>query len=271
VEKLIITAAVVGAELTRADTPYLPLTPEEIAMEACACCQAGASILHLHARDAEGNPTQDANIYRRIISLIQTECDPIIQVSTGGAIGMTAEERLHPLRLNPEMASLTVGTVNFGNGVFYNPPDFLIRLASMIKEYGIKPELEIFDAGMVANALWLERKGFLIPPLHFDLVLGVRGGLPATVKNLLFILDLIPPNSTWSVAGIGRQQLPMAVAAILTGGHVRVGLEDNIYYRSGEYATGNVPLVERVVRLAQELDREVAKPDEARDILGLRR
>lgn len=269
-KKLVITAALVGGELIREDTPYLPLSPSEIAEEACACCKAGAAIIHLHARDAKGNPTQDAEAFREIIRLIKEKCDPIIQVSSGGSIGMTAEERMQPLKLNPEMASLTAGTVNFGNGVFYNSPDVLIKFASAMKERGVKPEIEIFDAGMVANALWLEKKGLLTPPLHFDLVLGVPGGLPASVKNLLFVVESLPEESTWSVAGIGSQQLTMAVSAIILGGHTRVGLEDNIYIKKGELSKGNVPLVERVVRLADELGREVASPEQARDILGLR-
>jgi len=270
VKKLVITAALVGGELSREDTPYLPLSPSEIAEEACACCKAGAAIIHLHARDAKGNPTQDAEAFRESIRLIKEKCDPIIQVSTGGSIGMTAEERMQPLKLNPEMASLTAGTVNFGNGVFYNSPDVLIKFASAMKERGVKPEIEIFDAAMVANALWLEKKGLLTPPLHFDLVLGVPGGLPASVKNLLFVVESLPEESTWSVAGMGRQQLTMAALAIILGGHTRVGLEDNIYIKKGELSKGNVPLVERVVRLADELGREVASPQESRDILGLR-
>jgi len=270
VEKLIITAAVVGAELTGEDTPYLPLNPGEIADEACRCCEAGAAIVHLHARDARGNPTQDAGIYQEIISLIQKHFNPIIQVSTGAAIGMTAAERLAPVKLKPDMASLTAGTVNFGNDVFYNPPALIAEFAAAMKEEGVKPEFEIFDAGMVANVLQLEKQGFVTPPFHFDLVLGVPGALPASVKNLLFLVESLPEGSTWSVAGIGRHQLPLVTCAIILGGHARVGLEDNIYYRKGELAKGNVPLVERTVRLAGELEREVATPEEARKILGLK-
>lgn len=264
-----ITAAVVGAELSRDDTPYLPTNPDEIAREACDCCEAGAAVIHLHARDCIGNPTQNAKIYRDIIAKIKERCNPIIQVSTGGAIGMTAKERMQPLDLKPEMASLTAGSVNFGNDVFLNPPELLAKLASIMKERRIKPEMEIFDAGMVANALWLNKKGLLIPPIHFDLVLGVPGALPASVRNLLFLVDSLPKYSTWSVAGIGRSQLPMATTAMILGGHARVGLEDNIYYREGQLAEGNVPLVKRLVRIAGEMGREIATPGEAREILGL--
>jgi 3-keto-5-aminohexanoate cleavage enzyme len=268
-EKLIITAAVVGAELTREDTPHLPLTPEEIAEEARRACEAGASLVHLHARDAQGAPTQDREVYREIVDRVRERCDAVIQLSTGGAVGMSAEERLQPVFLGPEMASLTAGTVNFGNEVFFNPRDLMVRFAEAMREHGVKPELEIFDAGMVANALWLERKGLVSAPLHFDFVLGVPGGLPASVKNLLHLVESIPASATWSVAGIGRHQLPMAAAAVLLDGHARVGLEDNIFFRAGEPARGNAPLVERVVRVARELGREVAGPGEARRILGL--
>jgi len=268
-DKLIITAAVVGAELTREDTPYLPLSPEEIAEEARRACEAGASVVHLHARDSEGRPTQDREVYREIVERVRARCDAVIQVSTGGAVGMTAEERLGPVTLSPEMASLTAGTVNFGDEVFFNPQDLMVRFAKAMKEHGVKPELEIFDAGMVANAMRLADMGLVPPPLHFDFVLGVPGALPAGLKNLLHLVESIPPGSTWSVAGIGRHQLPMATAAVILGGHARVGLEDNIFFQKGVLAEGNGPLVERVVRLARELGRPVAGPAGARDILGL--
>ncbi|WP_366922685.1 3-keto-5-aminohexanoate cleavage protein [Metallumcola ferriviriculae] len=270
-EQLIITAAVVGAELTEADTPYLPLSPREIAAEACRCCEAGAAVIHLHARDEFGVPTQDKEVYREIISLIKKHYDPIIQVSTGGAIGMTTAERLLPVELAPDMASLTPGTINFGEEVFYNPATLVAEFAAAMKEKGVKPELEIFDAAMVANAIQLEAEGLVPSPLHFDLVLGVPGALPAEMKNLLFLVNSLPADSTWSVAAIGRHQLPMAAAAIILGGHVRIGLEDNIYYRKGELSQGNVPLVQRVVRLAGEFERGIADAEKAKKILGIKR
>jgi len=268
-DELIITAAVVGAELTREDTPYLPLTPGEIAEEARRACEAGASVIHLHARDARGSPTQDVEVYREIIRLVRERCGPVIQVSTGGAVGMSAEERLQPVRLGPDMASLTTGTVNFGDDIFSNPMGLVRTFARAMKEHGVKPEIEVFDSGMVANALRLEREGLLTPPLHFDFVLGVPGALPAGVKNLLHLVESIPAGSTWSVAGIGKSQLSMATAAVILGGHARVGLEDNIFYARGELSRGNAPLVERVVRIARELGRDIAEPARARAILGL--
>jgi 3-keto-5-aminohexanoate cleavage enzyme len=269
-ESLIITVAVVGAELTRADTPYLPLTPVEIADEALAAYRAGAAMVHLHARADDGSPTQDIAVYRRIIQEVRARCpDMIIQVSTGGAVGMTAEERLQPIYLKPDMASLTTGTVNFGEGVFCNDLPLVRQFARAIAEQGIKPEIEIFDSGMIATALRLVKEGLLTPPMHFDLVMGVPGGIAGTLKNLMHLAESLPPDSTWSVAGIAAAQLPLATMAILMGGHVRVGLEDNIYYTRGVLCEGNAPLVARVVRLANELGRPVATPTEARRILGL--
>ncbi|OAT80670.1 3-keto-5-aminohexanoate cleavage protein [Desulfotomaculum copahuensis] len=268
-EKLIITVAPVGAEVTRREQPYLPVTPEEIAKEAVAAREAGAAIIHLHVRDEAGKPTQDVNTFARVMELIKSQTDLIIQVSTGGAVGMTAEERLQPLALKPEMASLTGGTCNFGDEVFYNPPPLLEAFARRMLESGVKPEIEVFEAGMIQNALALVKKGLLKPPLHFDFVLGVPGAAPATPRQLLYLAESLPAGATWSVAGVGRHQLPLATLAIILGGHARVGFEDNIYYRKGELAQSNARLVARVVRLAGELGRPPAAPDEARRILGL--
>ncbi|MFO7273679.1 MAG: 3-keto-5-aminohexanoate cleavage protein [Symbiobacteriaceae bacterium] len=269
-EKLIITVALNGAEVTREQNPHIPFTPEEIAEDAARCREAGAAMVHVHGRLPDGTPTQDAAVYKEIIDAIRARTDVIVQVSTGGAVGMTAEERLAPVTLRPEMASLTTGTVNFGNDVFLNPPDLIETFARTMRQYGVVPEIEAFDVGHIDNALALVQKGILELPLHFDFVMGVPGGIAPTLRNLLHMAESLPPGCTWSVAGIGRAELPLAVAAILMGGHVRVGLEDNLYYTRGVKAT-NVMLVERIVRLARELGRDVATPDEARRILGLRR
>ncbi|KEO83383.1 3-keto-5-aminohexanoate cleavage protein [Tumebacillus flagellatus] len=268
-EKLIITVALDGAEVTREQQPHLPLTPDEIADAAYEAWKAGASIAHVHARDAAGNPTQDKEIYRQIIEKISAKCDIIVQVSTGGAVGMTAEERLQPVTLKPEMATLTVGTVNFGDDVFMNTPKDIEAYAQAMQEHGVRPELEIFDVGMINNALRLLKKGLVTAPLHFDFVLGVPGAIPGTIENLQYMVNQIPAGSTWSVAGVGRAQLPLNTMAILLGGHVRVGFEDNIYYEKGVLATSNAQFVERIVRLAKELGREVATAQEARKILGI--
>ncbi len=272
VQPLIITAAVVGAELSRQDTPFLPLTPDEIAEEAWEAQQAGAAMVHLHARAADGSPTQDIQAYQSIIQAVRSRCpDLIIQVSTGGAVGMSAEERLQPLALQPDMASLTTGTVNFGEEVFYNSLPMIRQFARAMLEKNIRPELEIFDSGMIANALRLFKEGLLLEPLHFNFVLGVPGGAAGTLKNLMHMVESVPPSSTWCASGIGAAQLPLTTMAIILGGHVRVGLEDNIYYRRGELSPGNAPLVARVFRLAGELGRPLATPNEARRILNLER
>ena len=268
-DKLIITVAPTGNVPTREMTPHLPITPAEIAETAVRCRQAGASVIHVHARDAAGQPTLDPAVFARIHQLVTERTDLVVQVSTGGRAGMDPDARAAAVRLlRPEMASLTTGSMNFPDRVYANPFSVIERLAAAMKEAGTKPELEIFEAGMIANALTLVDKGLLLPPLHFGFVLGCRGSLPASPRNLLFLGESIPPDSTWSVAAVGRWQLPMAALAIVMGGHVRVGLEDNIYYRKGELAT-NEQLVARVARIAAELGRPVATPDEAREILGL--
>jgi 3-keto-5-aminohexanoate cleavage enzyme len=268
-DKLIITVAPTGNVPTKDMNPCLPVTPEEIAETAVRCREAGASLIHIHARDAEGRPTLEANTFARIYHLITDRTDLIAQISTGGRAGMDTQARAAAVRrLRPEMASLTTGSMNFPDRVYANPFSVVEYLAAAMKEAGTKPEMEIFEPGMIANALMLVDKGLATPPLHFDFVLGSRGSLPASPKNLLFLSESIPPDSTWIVAAVGRWQLPMAALAIVMGGHVRVGLEDNIYYRKGELAT-NEQLVARAARIAAELGRPVATPDEARQILSL--
>ena len=268
-DKMIITAALTGAEVTRKHNPNLPVTPAEIAEEAYRCFKAGASIVHVHVRNEDETPTQAAEVFRETLDLIRAKCNIIIQVSTGGAVGMTAGERLQPVYLKPEMATLSTGSVNFGDDVFLNPPAYLEEFARAMQENGVKPEIEVFDVGMINNALQLVKKGLLSEPLHYDFVMGVPGGIPGTVKNLLHLVESIPPGSTWTVAGMGRTELPLGAAAIIMGGHVRVGFEDNIYYEKGVLADSNAQLVERIVRVADIHNRPVASPDEARKILNL--
>ncbi|WP_041078308.1 3-keto-5-aminohexanoate cleavage enzyme [Thermotoga caldifontis] len=269
-DKLIITVAVCGAEVTRKDTPYIPITPEEIAQQTYEAYLAGASIVHLHVRDENGNPTQDPEIFKRTVRLIRKKCpDIIVQVSTGGAVWMTPEERLQSLEADPDMATLTTGTVNFGNDVFYNSMPMIEKFASVMKGKGIMPEFECFDLGHINNAMVLVKKGLVQGHLHFDFVMGVPGGIAANARNLVTMVDSLPPGATWSVAGIGRHEFPMAAMAIVMGGHVRVGLEDNIYIEKGVLAKSNAELVEKVVRLAKELGRPIATAKEAREILQL--
>lgn len=268
-DKLIITVAPVGAEATRQDNPNLPLSPEEIATEAARCEAEGASIIHLHVRDAAGNPTQDKTVFRQAIGLIEERCSLIVQTSTGGASWMTAAERLQPVELRPEMATLTTGTVNFGEEIFANPLPVVEQFARAFAANGVKPEIEVFETGMINNALALVKKGFFELPLHFDFVMGVPGGIPGEPQHLFHLVSCLPSGCTWSVAGIGRSELPLAVIAILLGGHVRVGFEDNVFYSKGVLAESNAQLVERIAKMAGELGRPVATPTEAREILGL--
>ena len=273
-QPLVITAALVGAETTREQTPYLPITPEEIAAEAVRCHEAGASIVHLHVREPDGTPSQSAELFRETIERIRERApDLICQTSTGGAVGMGVDERAQPLTLRnsarPDMATLTTGTVNFGDEVFWNPLPLVRDLARRIREAGIVPEIECFDAGMIDTALLLAKEGLLDLPAHFDFVLGVRGALGARRSTLEFLRSEIPEGSTWTVAGVGRHQLPMAEIAIALGGHVRVGLEDNIYVSKGVLAKGSFELVQRVVEMARAAGRPIATPDEARQLLRI--
>ena len=269
-DKLIITVAIKGSVPTLDNTPHVPITPEEIAESAVRCREAGASIAHIHARDADGKPTLDPGVFERTHQLITIRTDMIVQISTGARAGYDTEARSAAVkRIRPEMASLTTGSMNFPDQVYANSFEVVDTLASVMKEAGTKPEMEIFEAGMIDNALMLVDKGLAEPPLHFDFVLGSRGSQPATPRTLLFLCESIPLDATWTVAAIGRFQLPMAITAIPMGGHVRVGLEDNIYYRKGELAT-NEQLVARIARIASEAERPVATPSEARKILSLK-
>ncbi|HET9097358.1 MAG TPA: 3-keto-5-aminohexanoate cleavage protein [Candidatus Baltobacteraceae bacterium] len=269
-DPLIITVAPVGAELTPDQTPHLAVTPKQLGEVARKIADAGASMIHVHCRNDDGTNTHEVARFKAAYGEIRAQSDLIVQFSTGGAIGMSPEERASVLELRPEMATLTCGTVNFGDDVFENSFPIMRGILKKMNEFGVRPELEIFDKGHLTNAMRLEKEGLLTFPQHVDFVLGVPGGLDASVQNLCDLVDALPGGCTWSVAGIGRMQLPMAMAALAMGGHVRVGLEDNIYYSKGRLAT-NEELVARVVRLAGELGRPVAAPEEARRILGLAR
>jgi 3-keto-5-aminohexanoate cleavage enzyme len=268
-EKLIITVALTGNVPTRQMNPNLPVTAAEIAADVKRCRAAGASLFHVHARGADEKPTLDVHVYQANVRAIKKAApDVIIQLSTGARAGKDWEARARPVRLLPEMASFTTGSTNLPGIVYENSPDFLEFLAEVFRDTGVKPEIEVFETGMIANALFLQKKGYLRAPLHFDFVLGAPGAMPGTIKNLLFLSESIPAGSTWSVAGIGKAQIPLAAAAIAMGGHVRVGLEDNLTMPDGRPAS-NLLLVRKVARIAHELGREIAAPEEARGILGL--
>ena len=270
-EKLIITAAICGAEVTKENNPAIPYTVEEIGREAELAYKAGASIIHLHVREDDGTPTQDKARFKLCMDEILRRCpDVIIQPSTGGAVGMSDLERLQPTELGPEMATLDCGTLNFGGDeVFVNTENTIKNFGKIMIERGIKPEVEVFDKGMVDLAIKYAKQGFIKEPMHFDFVLGVQ--MSASARDLAFMVDSIPQGSTWTVSGIGRHEFPMAAIGIAMGGHVRVGFEDNVYISRGVLAKSNGELVEKVVRIANELGREIATPDEAREILGLKK
>lgn len=272
-EKLIITVGITGSRITRQQTPYIPITPEEIAQSGIEAWRAGASVLHIHVRDPKtGLGTQDLSLFKKVVDSIRGQTDAVLCLTTSGIPGRNLEyrERLVPLTLNPELVSFDAGSINMRENVFLNPPEFLEKLAEETLQKGIKPELEVFEVGMVQTCIRYMERGLLKPPLHFQFVLGVQGGMPATAKSLLHLSEIVPEGSTWSVIGIGLGQLPMAVMAMAMGGHVRVGLEDNIYYSKGVLAKNNAELVERVIRISKEFGREIATPQESRKILNLR-
>lgn len=268
-QPLMITAAVCGAEVFRDQNPHVPYTPEELAAEAIRCHAAGATMVHLHVREDDGRPSQRADLFERTMRTIREACPILVQFSTGGAVGMPVEERADAVRLRPDMATLTTGSVNFGDDVFLNPPPVFQAIAKRIREFGVRPEVECFDTGMVDAALRLAKEGLLDLPAHFDFVLGMPGGMGGTERHLDFIRSLIPDGCTWSVAGIGRFEMPLARHAIQVGGHVRVGLEDNLYVSKGVLAKGSYELVEVVAQMARDLGRPLATVDQARELLGL--
>jgi 3-keto-5-aminohexanoate cleavage enzyme len=271
-DKLIISVGITGSRITRQQTPYIPITAAEIAQSGIEAWRAGASVLHIHVRDPKtGLGTQNYDIFKEVVDRIRGETDAILCLTTSGIPGRNLEflERLVPLAFNPELVSFDAGSVNMRENVFLNPPEFLELLARETLAKGIKPELEVFEAGMVDTCTRYLEKGLLKPPLHFQFVLGVLGGMSATTKSLLHLSEMVPAGSTWSVIGIGPGQLPMAMVAMTMGGHVRVGLEDNIYYSKGVLAKTNAELVERIIRIAKEFGREIATPAEARKLLSL--
>jgi uncharacterized protein (DUF849 family) len=271
--KIIITAAVTGAFPSKEHNPNIPLTPQEIAADVYECWQAGAAVAHLHMRDDQGRGTMNQEKFRETVDLIKSKCNIILNLTTSGDLHATEENRMaHLIELQPEMASYDAGSMNWmNNSVFLNTPLFLEKLGQIMLKLNIKPEIEIFDAGMVYNSLYYIKKGILKAPAHYQFVLGADGGTTATVENLVYLKSLIPEGSTWSALGIGKGHLPILYAAIALGGNVRVGMEDNIYYAKGRLAKSNAEFVARTGRLIVEANQEVATPDEARQILSLKK
>ncbi len=271
--KVILTVAPTGAWPTKKETPYVPLQPREIADEIYACWKAGASIAHIHVRDDEDKSSMSFEKFEETVRYIrETDCDIVINLTTSGQLGLDDEARMkHVIELKPDIASYDCGSMNWmHSSVFENSPRFLEKLGLAMQENNVKPEIEIFDAGMIYNALYYLKKGILKAPLHFQFVLGAAGGMDATVENLVFLKSLLPENCTWGALGIGKGHLPIMYAALALGGHVRVGMEDNVFYSKGVLAKSNVEFVERTKRIVQELNKEIASPDEARQILGLK-
>ena len=271
-DKLIISCCICGAEVTKENNPAVPYTVEEIAREAKSAYDAGAALIHLHVRWDDGTPTQDKGRFQECVDAIRKVCpDVIIQPSTGGAVGMTDLERLQSTEITPtpEMATLDCGTCNFGGDeIFINTDNTINNFGDIMKERGIKPECEVFDKGMIDLALKAAKKGHIDYPIHFDFVLGVQ--MTATVRDLVFMATSIPAGCTWTATGIGKTAWDIAAATIAMGGHVRVGFEDNVYMSKGVLAKSNGEMVERVVQMAKLMNRPVATPAEAREILGLK-
>lgn len=271
--KTIITAALTGVWPTKKDNPAVPYTPEEIAQDVFACSKAGAAIVHLHMRDENGEGTMDVARFRKTVELIRAnkDVDVVINLSTSGDAKSTDETRqLHLKELKPDIASYDCGTMNWMHkGVFFNTPPFLEELGKTLIEHNIKPEIEIFDCGMVYNAIYYQKKGVLKAPMFFQFALGVQGGMDATVENLVFLKNLLPEGSVWGAFGIAGAHLPIMFAALALGGHVRVGLEDNVMFSKGQLAESNAQLVTRAADCIKLFGNEVANADDARRILGL--
>ena len=288
-EKLIITCAVTGALTTKQQNPHVPYTPEEIAESAVEAYKAGAAVAHIHARDPQtGKPAHDVELYKKIIRLIRKKCDVLINTTTGGGPNMSFDHRIGIIPalsaeadVKPEIASLNAGSLNYGilsrskkefilDDVQMNPWTQLHRFALTMKKHGVKPEIEIYDSAMINNArVLLEELDAIVPPLHFQFVLGVLGGLQPTVPNLIFLQNSIPLGATWSLCSVGLSIFSLGPVAIATGGNVRVGMEDGVYVSKGKLAESNAELVAKMKRMSLEMGREVATPDEARKILGL--
>lgn len=275
--KRIITVATTGAWPTKENTPNVPIEPHEIAEEIYNCWKVGAAVAHIHCRNDEGKAAMVFEKFEETVNLLRTkypDCDIILNITTSGGVNLKEEDRLRPFyELKPEMASYDCGTMNWQhNAVFENNPQFLEKLGTMMQEVNVKPEIEVFDPGMIYNAQYYLKKGVLKAPCHFQFCMGVAGGIAATTKNLVFmkeIMEEVAPGSTWSAFGVGKGAMEIMYAAIAMGGHIRVGMEDNVLYKKGQLAENNMVFVERATRCIEEFTCEVATPAEAREILRL--
>lgn len=266
---VILTVAPTGPIATKADNASLPTQPAEIAAQVAAAYEAGATVAHIHVRDAADRPTADLGIARRTMELIADRCPILIQLSTGVGLSVPFEEREELVTLRPVMATLNPCSMSFGEGEFLNPPAGVRRLAARMRDLGVKPELEIYDTGHLEAALRLRDEGLLAEPLQFSIVLGVRGGMAATPDNLMMMVRRLPENAVWQVIAVGRRNLELTAIGLALGGNARAGLEDTLHLRKGELAAGNAPLVERARALAADLDRDLADVDQAKRQLQL--
>jgi len=271
--KTIITVATTGAWPKKKDNPNIPMTPQEIADDVYECWKAGAAICHLHMRDEEGNGTMDTAKFEETVDLVKKKCDIVINCTTSGDLNATDETRqAHLKSIRPELASYDCGSMNWmHNSLFINHPKFLEQLGMTMQECGVKPEIEIFDAGMIYNSLYYLKKGVLKTPLHYQFVLGAAGGSAATVENLVYLKSLLPEGATWGALGIGKQHVPIMLTAVARGGHLWVGMEDNVYWSAGVLAESNAQLVKRAADIVRIAWNEVATPEESREILGITR
>lgn len=270
--KTVITCAITGAETTKQDNPNLPVTPDEIATSAYEAYLAGASIIHLHVRDENGLATQNTSIFKETVEKIRRKCDVIIEFTTGGAVGMSLEERLQPLQLKPDMASLDCGTINFGEEYIVNTLPMMRETASLMAAQGIRPTLECFDLSHIEASLVLIKEGLLTPPFHYGLILNLPGGIRYSPETLSFLLRHLPKGSYWTVVGIGgKAHFQSILGAIVFKGFIRVGFEDNVFYEKGILAKSNAQLVERAAHLAKESGCEIAVPDDVRKMFNLRK
>lgn len=269
-EPVVITIAPCGAEVMREQNPAVPYTPEEIADQVVDAVEAGATAAHLHVRNPDGSPSSDPDAFRSVITQIHSRCDAITMVSTGGAVGMSTSERVNGLHAGPELAGIETGSVNYADEVFATSTGQTEEIALEARQRGIGLEIEAFEVSHIEAALRFKEAGVIPEPLRFNLVLGVPGGLGATPENLRSLIHAVPAGTHWSVTAIGRHQWRMLSLAILLGaGGVRVGLEDNIYLAKGRLAKSNAELVEKCVRLIDELGRRTADSEEARRIMAL--
>lgn len=264
-----LTAALTGPIATKADTPALPTTPEEIAASAEEAAAAGAAVVHVHLRDEQERPTADLDTARRVMNAIRERTPALIQLSTGVGFGVAFEARAALVEVRPEMATLNVCTMTFGDGELLNPPDKVRRLAARMREIDVKPEIEVYDTGHLEFALKLWEEGLLEEPLQFSIVLGVRGGAPARPDQLMSMVERMPEGALWQVIAIGASNLPLTTIGLALGGNARTGLEDTLMFRRRMLASSNAELVTRLASVAATLDRPLNKPDDVRKALSL--